>query len=125
EGEHVAHVLARGRTTATGEGLHRSTDPADGAVYLYCQSFLDDAQRVLACFDQPDLKARFALTVEAPEGWVVRSHTTARVRGTTHVFEPTEPMSTYLLTLAAGPWHGETTTHDGLELGVWCRSSLA
>ncbi|MCW2621496.1 MAG: aminopeptidase, partial [Frankiales bacterium] len=35
------------------------------------------------------------------------------------------PMSTYLFTVAAGPWHGATTEYDGLELGVWCRASLA
>ena len=50
----------------TGEGLHRFIDPADGEVYLYAQTFLDDAQRVFACFDQPDLKAPVTLIVAAP-----------------------------------------------------------
>src|SRR6185436_12974870 len=53
----------------TGQGLHRFVDPADGAVYLYAQSFLDDAQRIFACFDQPDLKAPVRLTVSAPPEW--------------------------------------------------------
>ena len=124
-GEHVATVVARCATTTSGEGLHRSVDPADGAVYLYAQAFLDDAQRVFACFDQPDLKATFALTVDAPEAWVVRSNTVATVTGGRHVFTPTERISTYLWTVAAGPWHGRMTVHDGIELGVWCRASLA
>src|ERR1700755_738636 len=47
----------------SGEGLHKFVNPGDGEVYLYAQSALDDAQRVFACFDQPDLKARFRLRV--------------------------------------------------------------
>ncbi|MBR7560715.1 hypothetical protein KC218_29650, partial [Mycobacterium tuberculosis] len=43
----------------TGEGLHRMVDPADGEVYLYSQFETADAKRVFACFDQPDLKARY------------------------------------------------------------------
>ena len=126
EGEHTATVSARCHTTATGEGLVRSVDPADGAVYVYGQSFLDDAQRIFACFDQPDLKATFTLTVDAPEAWVVRGNTRTTVseRGH-HEFEPTERMPPYLFSVAGGPWHGQTARHGDLELGVWCRASLA
>jgi aminopeptidase N len=128
DGEHEVKVVARCAYTRSGEGLHRFVDPADGKVYVYAQAFLDDAQRFFACFDQPDLKAVLRLTVTAPEGDVVRSNT----RGTTsgngggvHVFAETVPLSPYHLTLAAGPWVGEQTWHDGIELGVWCRASLA
>ena len=125
EGEHTATVTARCHTTSTGEGLVRSVDPADGAVYVYGQSFLDDAQRIFACFDQPDLKATFTLTVDAPDGWVVRGNTRAVVseRGH-HEFEPTERMPPYLFSVVGGPWHGQTARHGDLELGVWCRASL-
>ncbi len=123
--EEVVRVTARCATTRTGEGLHRMVDPADGQVYVYANAFLDDAQRIFACFDQPDLKATFQLTVRAPAGWTVL----ANARGTEVdgrvVFAPTERLSTYLVTLAAGPWHGERRVHDGVELGVWCRRSLA
>jgi aminopeptidase N len=50
-----------------GEGLHRFVDPADGLVYLYADMFLDSGRRILPCFDQPDLKARFTVSVTAPE----------------------------------------------------------
>ena len=116
-------MTARCLTSRTGEGLHRAVDPADGEVYLYAMTFLDDAQRVFACFDQPDLKASYALTVDAPEGWRVLSNTRARVEGGRHAFAPTERIATYLMTLAAGPYEGETAWHDGVELGVWCRRS--
>ncbi|HEU0103330.1 MAG TPA: aminopeptidase N [Mycobacteriales bacterium] len=124
--QEVVRVVARCSTTRTGEGLHRAVDPADGEVYLYAQAFLDDAQRMFACFDQPDLKARVQLTVTAPEAWQVLANTRAERVGRRHVFAPTEPIATYLVTLAAGPWHGERRWYgDSIELGVWCRRSLA
>ena len=61
------------------------------------------------CFDQPDLKARFTLSVGAPTEWTVISNTTP-VRKTSSgavsetVFSETKPISTYLFAFAAGPW---------------------
>ncbi|MEK8109646.1 hypothetical protein NKG94_44610 [Micromonospora sp. M12] len=34
-------------------------------------SFLDNVQRIIAAFDQPDLKAPFTLAVTAPPQWTV------------------------------------------------------
>src|SRR5437763_1604035 len=65
-----------------GEGLHRFTDPADGGVYLYTDLETFDAHRVYACFDQPDLKGTFELTVTAPEGWQVISNMAPDAAGT-------------------------------------------
>jgi aminopeptidase N len=118
-------VRARCSYSRTGEGLHRFVDPADGRTYLWAQSFLDDAQRMLACFDQPDLKAVFRLTVEAPQGWTVVANERPTATGTRWTFAPTTRMSTYLFTVAAGPWHSLRRTHDGIELGLHCRQSLA
>ena len=124
--EEVVTVTSRGRWSTTGEGLQRSTDPADGRTYVFSQCFLDDAQQLVACFDQPDLKAHFALTVDAPEDWVVLSTTGATTTAPgRHVFDPTPPLPTYLLCLAAGPWHGASEVVDGIELSVWCRQSVA
>jgi len=70
----------------SGEGLHRFTDPADGAVYMYSDLETFDAHRVYACFDQPDLKATFQLEVTAREGWQVISNmapaTSGQAQGT-------------------------------------------
>jgi aminopeptidase N len=63
----------------TEQGLHRAVDPADGEVYLYTQFEPADAQRVFACFDQPDLKARFTWQVTMPGHW--RAISTAAVAG--------------------------------------------
>jgi aminopeptidase N len=111
----------------TGEGLHRFADPADGRTYLYAHMFLDGARRILPCFDQPDLKATFRLTVTAPEDWLVASNSAPAVAaaGGRHEFEPTKPLSTYLLTLIAGPFHARTDEHDGIPLTLYCRQALA
>ena len=58
----------------SGEGLHRFTDPADGNVYLYSDLETFDAHRIYACFDQPDMKASYELTVLAPQDWTVVSN---------------------------------------------------
>lgn len=123
----------------TGEGLHRFVDPADGSVYLYSQFETADAKRMFACFDQPDLKATFALTVTAPAGWAVISNAAAGhagdagdagdTAGVRHVFETTPVMSTYLVALIAGPYAKWTDTytddHGTIPLGIYCRASLA
>ncbi|MEV0781979.1 aminopeptidase N [Streptomyces sp. NPDC050423] len=125
-GEHELRVDAAMRYSRTGEGMHRFTDPTDNETYVYTQLFLDDVQRVFAAFDQPDLKSVFALTVTAPEGWTVLGNGTARHTGDGHwTLAPTPPVSTYLVAVAAGPWHSVTTEHAGLPFGIHCRRSLA
>ncbi|MGI5245001.1 aminopeptidase N [Dactylosporangium sp. CA-139066] len=109
-----------------GEGLHRFTDPEDGEVYLYGQAPLDDAQRMFACFDQPDLKAPITLTVLAPPKWLVRANApVASAADGRWTFEPTPPLAPYLFSLLAGPWHRLEAEHDGIPLGLLCRRSLA
>ncbi len=124
-GDHELVVHARCAYSRTGEGLHRFVDPADGRIYLYAQSFLDDAQRIFACFDQPDLKAVVRLVVEAPPDWTVVGNARGRREGQRWTFAPTEPISTYLFTVAAGEWHSVHGRHDGIALGLHCRRSLA
>jgi aminopeptidase N len=129
--ENVLVVDADCLYTNTGEGLHRFVDPVDGEVYLYSQFETADAKRTFTCFDQPDLKGTFALTVTAPAHWeVVSNGRAAEVTETTGgaqqvVFATTPPISPYVTALVAGPYHKVTDTHDGIDLGVYCRASLA
>jgi aminopeptidase N len=116
--------------TNTGEGLHRFVDPLDGEVYLYSQFETADAKRMYACFDQPDLKATFAFHVTAPEHWEVVSnarvdHVDEPAAGKTVHFARTARISPYITAVAAGPYHVATDHHDGIDLGLYCRRTLA
>ncbi|MCA1710736.1 MAG: aminopeptidase N [Actinobacteria bacterium] len=127
--DNVVVVEGRGAYMRTGEGLHRFVDPVDGSVYLYTQFETFDAHRMYACFDQPDLKATFAFTVQAPRDWVVISNATVAERPAegehgTWRFDVTAPMSTYITALIAGPYASVHDEHDGIALGIYCRASL-
>jgi aminopeptidase N len=116
--------------SASGQGLHRSVDPVDKEVYLYSQFETTDAQRVFACFDQPDLKSQYTWHAKVPGHWTVISN--APVEST----EPAEAgarvwhfarsarMSTYITALCAGPYQEVRTEHDGIDLGLFCRASM-
>jgi aminopeptidase N len=116
--------------TNTGEGLHRFVDPLDGEVYLYSQFETADAKRMYACFDQPDLKATFTIEVIVPDHWEASSNG-AQVEveqlraGKMIRFATTERISPYITALVAGPYHVVRRTHDGIDLGLWCRRSMA
>jgi aminopeptidase N len=118
----------------TGEGLHRFVDPVDGEVYLYSQFETADAKRMFACFDQPDLKAAFDITVTAPAHWqVISNGATTLVEDSgeakVHTFATTPRISTYLVALIAGPYARWDDTysdeHGEIPLGIFCRASLA
>ncbi|BCJ70575.1 aminopeptidase N [Catellatospora sp. IY07-71] len=113
-----------------GQGLHRAVDPADKEVYLYSQFETADAQKVFACFDQPDLKSVYTWHATVPKHWKVVSNapveqTTTEGYGKTVHFAQSARMSTYVTALCAGPYHEVRTTHDGIDLGVFCRASMA
>ena len=135
-GEHEVVIQAVGRYSNSGQGLHRLTDPVDGATYLYTHFEPSDARRAWPCLDQPDLKARLRLTVTHPAGWTVLGNgtvATTRQVGAAVVsgLSTTEPLPTYLTALAAGPWHRVTGTWvpaaptAPVPLSWSCRSSLA
>ncbi|MEV8522833.1 aminopeptidase N [Streptomyces sp. NPDC052000] len=133
--ENVLVVDAQCAYSRTGEGMHRFVDPEDGEVYLYTQYEPADSRRVFANFEQPDLKAPFVFEALAPEGWTVWSNGAGgqepdgRWR-----FAATEPISTYITCVVAGPYHYVTdsytrTFEDGrtleIPLGAMCRKGLA
>ncbi|MCW4460050.1 aminopeptidase N [Microbacterium sp. MPKO10] len=147
-------IVGNGVYSRSGEGLHRFVDPVDGETYLYTQYEPADSRRVMACFEQPDMKARFTFTVHAPAGWQVLSNqaratntTSADAAGARHAtvpaasartssaasqtveFEPTLPISSYITAVAAGPYHRVdaewTRGEQTVPLGVLCRASLA
>jgi aminopeptidase N len=113
-----------------GDGFHQFKDPEDGEEYLYTNFEPYEAHRLFPCFDQPDIKATYELTVTAPPEWEViansrhGSEATASDGRKRHKFERTKAFSTYLFALVAGPYHAVRTVHRGVELGLFCRKSL-
>jgi aminopeptidase N len=118
-------VEARMKYSRDGEGLQRTVDEGDGRVYLYGMSSLESAPRYFACFDQPDLKAPYQLEVRCPEDWIVLGNgpSTQTAPGEWEI-AGTKPLSTYFVTLVAGPYHQITGEHDGIPLSLACRQSL-
>ncbi|RRD53833.1 aminopeptidase N [Buchananella hordeovulneris] len=138
-GRHRVQVAATMQYSRTGEGLHRNVDPVDGQVYLYTQFEPTDARRAYACFDQPDFKAPFTLSVTAPSSFTVVANQPALSRTsqgqvvTTH-FAPTPPISSYLTAVCAGPyarlagqtWRGNCAGAEVvIPVNVYVRASLA
>ena len=128
-------VVASGKYTNTGEGLHRFVDPVDGEVYLYTQFEVPDSRRMFAVFEQPDLKATFSFNITAPAYCKVVSNSPTpephELREGVSVwnFEPTPRISSYITALIAGPYvevNDELTSSSGkiVPLGVFCRKSL-
>ncbi|MGK3947860.1 aminopeptidase N [Microbacterium sp. K2] len=130
----VVRVEAVGSYSRSGEGLHRFHDPADDRTYLYTQYEPADSRRVMACFEQPDIKAPYTFVVDAPAGWEVLSNQVAASVdagvGVQRVeFAPTLPISSYITSVAAGPYarvEGEWERGDQrIALGLFVRQSLS
>jgi aminopeptidase N len=114
----------------TGDGFHRFVDPEDGTEYVYSNFQPFDAHRLFPCFDQPDIKATYRVSVDAPSDWAVVSATRAHVETLPggvrrHRFAETARFSTYLLPVIAGEWHEVREERDGLSLGLYARRSMA
>jgi aminopeptidase N len=108
-----------------GQGLHRATDPADGRDYVYGHLFLDAAPSVYACFDQPDLKAPYDVSVRAPHDWTVVGNGAATPSAPgAWTLATTKPLATYFMTVCAGPYVSVRDEHDGIPLGLHARASL-
>ncbi len=127
----VVRTVYRNAYDKTGVGLHHFQDPQDGAEYLFTQFEPFEAHRLLPCFDQPDLKARYRLRVAAPDEWQVVSNAPMAARApaddarTVHEFDQSALLSPYLLALVAGPFHVFEDAHGDIPLRVFCRESLA
>lgn len=108
-GRNTLQVQFTSRIATSGAAVTRYEDKEDGSEYLYSLFVPMDASMAFPCFDQPDLKGRFGLSVSAPADWTVISNTaphrdSAHGSFTTTSFAETQPISTYLFAFTAGPW---------------------
>jgi len=86
------------------QSLNRNDD------YLYALFVPDRARTVFACFDQPDMKANYLLTLTVPAGWKALANgviTDSLSQGgrTTYRFNKSDKLSTYLFSFAAGKFN--------------------
>ncbi|HKV92090.1 MAG TPA: M1 family aminopeptidase [Candidatus Angelobacter sp.] len=131
-GENVVETAFTANVAPAGKAITRFEDKDDGSEYIYTLFVPMDADMAFPCFDQPDLKAKFQLTLDAPEDWTVISNspaaevwfedmTTKTTRNRSTVFAETRPISTYLFAFAAGPFK---KVHDTPGLpGLYVRKS--
>ena len=102
-------ILARLR------GFYRSQK--DGARYAATQFEAADARRAFPCFDEPEFKARFALTLNVPSNLVAIANgavtrETDLGGGRKEVqFAETPPISSYLVAYTVGPYEATPVAH--------------
>jgi aminopeptidase N len=98
---------------------------------LYTLSVPDKARRLFPCFDQPDMKATYRLTLSLPAGWKAVSNgaitDSSESEGrSTVTFAPTEPLSTYLFAFAAGRFERRSMTKGGRTISLYhCETDTA
>lgn len=108
---------------AAGAALTRYRDATDGSEYVYSLLVPAEASTLFPCFDQPDLKAKFALELTVPDAWraVGNGRQLERAAGagvTRYRFAATAPISTYLFAIAAGPFAELSDPRSDLRLLV-------
>jgi aminopeptidase N len=96
--------------------------------YLYTLLVPARARELFPCFDQPDLKARFALTLVVPSSWTAVANGAEVSRspraGAYEVrFATTEPLSTYQFAFAAGEWTAASFAKDGRSYRIFHRET--
>ena len=131
QSEHIiipGNALRKGENTvevaflAGDRSLNRHED------YLYTLFVPDRARTAFPCFDQPDLKGRFSLTLDIPADWEAVANGGETASGISDgrkrlTFRETPPLSTYLFAFAAGHWQKETRYRGAEPMSVYYRET--
>jgi puromycin-sensitive aminopeptidase len=105
----------RGTILARLRGFYRSQK--DGDRYAATQFEAADARRAFPCFDEPECKARFALTLNVPahltavSNGAVQSETPLGGGRKAVRFTETPPISSYLVAYTVGPYEATPPAH--------------
>jgi aminopeptidase N len=110
------------RFTAGNSSLNRNPD------YLYTLFVPDRARTAFPLFDQPDIKATYALTLAVPDNWQVMSNapvdTISEAEGRSEFqFRKTDLISSYLFSFVAGKFELISREVDGLSMDMLHRES--
>ncbi|MDH3497387.1 MAG: M1 family aminopeptidase [Gemmatimonadota bacterium] len=108
--------------TAGDESLNRNPE------FLYTLFVPDRARFAFPLFDQPDVKARYTLTLRVPIGWTAVANgatvaTDTAAGAVTFRFAETEPISSYLFAFAAGRFQIEEAERDGRRYRLFHRET--
>lgn len=100
--------------------------------FLYTLLVPDRARTLFPCFDQPDLKALYELSLEIPAEWnavangeLLSEQTDETTRCKKLTFKETEPISTYLFAFSAGELTKETFKRNGRSISIYHRETDA
>ena len=126
------HLTIPARATKAGENeiaieFVAGDDPFNrDQEFLYTLFVPARAHHAFPCFDQPDLKARYSLSLDVPVGWEAVANgavaaTESDAQRTRVRFEETQPISTYLFSFVAGRFSVETAQRDGREFRMFHR----
>jgi aminopeptidase N len=104
--------------------LNRSAD------LLYTWFVPANARRAMPCFDQPDLKGRWTVTLEHPAQWQSVANGAERDRRTTGDrvlvrFQQTQPLPTYVVAFVVGDMKVETAVRKGRTMRMFHRENDA
>jgi aminopeptidase N len=125
----AAHTTA-GENALTMEFLAGDDSLNRHEEFLYTLFVPARAHLAFPSFDQPDVKARYTLTLDVPDGWRAVANGAAQraaIAGGRSVvrFAETQPLPTYLFSFAAGRFQVETATRSGRELNMFHRETDA
>ncbi len=129
-GKNIIEISYQRPYATDGSGFHRFVDPENGEVYLYTDFEPYDANRLFPHFDQPDLKATYALKVNAPSHWQIISatrETSITENGDTKhwTFPVSAKFSSYVFSLHAGNYAVWEDNFEDIPLRLFARQSLA
>jgi aminopeptidase N len=96
--------------------------------YLFSLLVPDRASTVFPCFDQPNLKASFNLTLQTPKDWVAVSNAPVINKmetdtSTLWIFDRTHLISTYLFAFAAGKFKTIDYVRDSFRMTIYHRET--
>lgn len=95
--------------------------------FLYTLLVPDRASTLFPCFDQPDIKANYKLSLSVPKDWSVLAGADVKEKTekgdfTTYIFGESDKMSTYLFSFVAGKFKS-ATQKPGLEMTMLYREN--
>ncbi len=96
--------------------------------FLYTLFVPDRAATAIPCFDQPNLKGRYTLTLHTPKDWTAIANGPLLEEFETELkltfrFGETRPVSTYILAFAAGQFQRITAERDGRTMTMYHRET--